>query len=106
MSRSEVIHVRVTPEVKEKSEAILVKLGISTSHAISLFLNQVLIHDGIPFEISLPNREEVKRKEELAHAINLTGGKELKEAAKKIISLYARGDIDYDTAIYAISKEY
>ena len=44
--------------------------------------------------------------EELSYIINSVDGKEPPTWAKKIIHLYSRGEIDYDTAVYAITKHY
>ena len=42
-NKNELIHIRIEPTVKEKSEIIFNKLGINMSYAISLFLNQVIL---------------------------------------------------------------
>ena len=54
MQKTEIIHTRVTPEVKKECDFIFNKLGITTSYAITMFLNQVSLKRGIPFEITLP----------------------------------------------------
>ncbi len=53
MSKTANIFARVEPEVKEGAEAILDSLGISMSNAVSMFLRQVIIQKGIPFEVRL-----------------------------------------------------
>ncbi len=53
MSKTANIFARVEPEVKEGAEAILDSLGISMSNAVSMFLRQVIIQKGIPFEVKL-----------------------------------------------------
>ena len=40
--------------LKESSERILDQLGIPMSSAITLFLKQVVINNGIPFDLKLP----------------------------------------------------
>lgn len=52
MSKTELIHVRVSPETKNESEKIFSKLGLNTSYAVSLFLNQVILKKSIPFSIT------------------------------------------------------
>jgi addiction module RelB/DinJ family antitoxin len=54
MSKSASIYTRVEPEVKEQAEQILSKLGIPVAGAINLFLHQVVLRKGIPFNVSLP----------------------------------------------------
>ena len=59
-TKTDLIHIRIEPEIKEKSEMIFKKLGVNTSYAISMFLNQVILRGGFHFEIELPknNNEE------------------------------------------------
>ena len=53
-TRTANVFTRVDPETKEQAEAILNELGIPMSNAIGMFLNQVVLQRGIPFEIRLP----------------------------------------------------
>lgn len=53
MSRTSNIFVRVEPNVKEQAEEILGRLGIPMSNAIGIFLRQVILQRGIPFEIKI-----------------------------------------------------
>ena len=48
-----VIQTRVDPDLRVKTDAILTKLGLSTSDAIRIFLEQVILHRGLPFEVKL-----------------------------------------------------
>lgn len=56
MARTANIYTRVDPVVKEQAEQILDQLGIPMSNAIGMFLRQVVIHNGIPFDMKLPIR--------------------------------------------------
>lgn len=56
MPKSAIIQTRIDPGVKSKAQRILNKLNISMSEAISLFLTQVSLNKGIPFEIKIPNK--------------------------------------------------
>ena len=53
-SRTANVYTRVDPETKEQAEAILNQLGIPMSNAIGMFLKQVVLQQGIPFDIKLP----------------------------------------------------
>ncbi|MEO8398526.1 MAG: type II toxin-antitoxin system RelB/DinJ family antitoxin [Ignavibacteriaceae bacterium] len=55
MNKSATIQARIDPGVKQKAQKILNKLNISMSEAISIFLTQVSLNKGIPFEIKVPN---------------------------------------------------
>lgn len=53
MVKSGTLNLRVDEEVKNSADKILKRLGIPMSTAIDMFLNQVILTGGIPFEISL-----------------------------------------------------
>lgn len=54
MARTSNVFARVEPEIKEQAEQVLECLGISMSNAVSMFLRQVVLQRGIPFEVKLP----------------------------------------------------
>ena len=101
--KSDIVHARVQTEVKEKSEKILNLIGITISQAIDLFLRQVVLKKGIPFELN-NNENEATDIETLSYLINTVDGNEPSPKAKKIIHLYSTGDIDLDTAKFALAK--
>lgn len=53
-TRTANVYTRVDPDTKEQAEKILNQLGIPMSNAIGMFLKQVVIQRGMPFEIKLP----------------------------------------------------
>ena len=53
-TRTANIYTRVDPETKEQAEAILDQLGIPMSNAIGMFLKQIVMHRGIPFDMTIP----------------------------------------------------
>ena len=75
MSKTATIQTRINPELKQKAQAIFSKLNLSMSEAISLYLTQVTLHRGIPFEIKIPNELTLKTLQ------NIEKGKGLKEAS-------------------------
>lgn len=54
MARTSNIYVRIEPEIKEQAEEILEKLGIPMSNAVSIFLRQVVMQNGLPFDVKIP----------------------------------------------------
>lgn len=46
--------VRVNDDIKKEVKPILDDLGISLSEAINMFLHQVKLNNGIPFNLKLP----------------------------------------------------
>ena len=49
------INVRIDTNVKKNAEVIFARLGITPSAAISLFYNQVIRTNSIPFELKVDN---------------------------------------------------
>ena len=56
VQRTANVFARVEPEIKEQAERILSQLGIPMSNAIGLFLRQIIMQRGIPFDMKLPAR--------------------------------------------------
>ncbi|SHI17583.1 DNA-damage-inducible protein J [Sporobacter termitidis DSM 10068] len=54
MARTSNVFARVEPEIKEQAEAVLDQLGIPMSSAIGIFLRQVVLQRGLPFDLKLP----------------------------------------------------
>lgn len=106
MIKNAYINIRVNSDVKNESEAVLNELGLSLSSAIDMYLIQIIKERGIPFYVKLPKEEEEQKRLKLAKVINSLGGVEIKNEYNKIISLYVKGDIDYDVALYAIKREF
>jgi len=66
MSSSKTIQVRVDEQTKTQAKKVLDALHLSMSEAICLFLRQVVLHRGIPFEVKIPNaltRETLEKSE-------------------------------------------
>ena len=54
MSKSSSVFTRVEPELKERAEQVLSQLGIPMANAINLYLRQIVLQQGIPFDVKLP----------------------------------------------------
>lgn len=96
MNKTPNLYVRVEPNVKAQAEAVLEKLGISMSVAISIFLKQIVEKGGLPFDfmatfnkpISIFDLKEEEFNLELAKAENdFENGKiySLKEVKKEML---------------------
>lgn len=103
--KSSVVHARVQSDVKTNSEKILNIVGISLSQAIDLFLRQIVLKKGLPFKLD-SEEKAIADTEKLAYLINTVDGDEPSPNAKKIIHLYAKGDIDFETAKFALARVY
>ena len=53
-AKSANLYARIEPDVKEQAEMILSALGIPASNAITMFYKQIILQNGLPFEVKLP----------------------------------------------------
>ena len=74
MAKTDTLHIRVEPDVKIKAEETLNDLGLSITEAVNVFLNQVILHDGIPFKIEKPKytKETIQAMEDVKSGKNLS----------------------------------
>lgn len=54
MAKTANLYARIEPDIKEQAEGILSALGIPVSNAINMFYKQIILQNGIPFEVKLP----------------------------------------------------
>ena len=60
MSKNAIVHARIDSDLKNQAENILHKIGLSSAEAIRLFYNQISLHNGLPFEVKIPNATTLK----------------------------------------------
>ena len=101
MQKTEIVHTRISPETKAECDYIFAKLGITTSYAITMFLNQVTIRKGMPFDLVLPKKEDLVS---FAENVSSVDAGKPSEKAKQIMRLYDDGIIDFETAEFAIMR--
>ena len=73
MAKTTNLYVRPEPGLKEQAELVLGQLGIPVSNAVNIFLKQVVMQRGIPFDVkltaikpvALPDLTEIELNEEL-----------------------------------------
>lgn len=78
------VRARIEPQLKHDAEQVLMSLGFSFSDAIEIFLRQVKLNRGIPFEIRLPNEVTLKTFEDTDKGRNLTRHKSAKTMFEKL----------------------
>jgi len=54
MANTSPVYARIDSTLKSNAEGILAKLGISPSGAINMFYSQIVLRNGIPFDLSIP----------------------------------------------------
>lgn len=59
MAKDANVFARVDASLKEQAESILAQLGMPMSNAINVFLNQVVLRRGLPFEVTLPPKTPI-----------------------------------------------
>ena len=57
--------IRVDETNYHLAKEILAKVGLNYSQAISVFNNMIVMHQGLPFEVKIPNKETQKALDEL-----------------------------------------
>jgi DNA-damage-inducible protein J len=71
ISAKETTSMKLDREVKEQAKLIFKELGLTMGEAVNIFLNQVTLHKGLPFEVKIPNEETQKAIEEARKGINM-----------------------------------
>jgi DNA-damage-inducible protein J len=75
MEKNDFIRARTNKSLKQEASAILDTIGLNMTDAINLYLKQITLYNGLPFEVKIPNEETIQ-------AI-----KEMKGSEKESISL-------------------
>jgi len=57
MGKTGYITARIEPKLKARAARVLAAVGVSTTDAITMFLRQVVLRNGLPFEVRVPNAE-------------------------------------------------
>ena len=98
MAKSANLYARIEPNLKEQAETILNALGIPASNAITMFYKQIILHNGLPFEVKIPEHPlDVSRKTETQLNAEIEKGyKDMQEGRT----------IPMEQAFAAIRKEY
>ena len=75
------VNVRIQENIKEQAEKILSQIGISRAVAIDLFYRQIIMNNGIPFSLTVPQKQLPIREtmtEEEFHTMMNTGIQQVK----------------------------
>jgi DNA-damage-inducible protein J len=87
MSKTATVRARVEPELKRDAEAVLKKIGLTSSEAITLFLTQVRLTKGLPFPVRVPNKETARALKDIRARKNIEIFDSVFAWAKKVRSL-------------------
>ena len=59
MANTSPVYARINTQLKEDAESVMEKLGISPSNAIQMLYSQIVLLQGMPFEIKMPERKPI-----------------------------------------------
>jgi DNA-damage-inducible protein J len=79
MPKTAVIQARIDPGIKERAQKIFDALHISMSEAITIYLTQVALQKGIPFEIRIPNEVTLAALQDVEKRTQLRSAKSVKK---------------------------
>ena len=65
MPKDAYINARVDRELKRKAERVLRHGGVTTTDAVTMLLHQIVLRNGVPFDVRVPNRETQRAMGEL-----------------------------------------
>lgn len=54
------VNVRIQKDIKKQAEQILETIGVPTATAIDMFYRQIILNNGIPFSLTIPNNVPVR----------------------------------------------
>lgn len=84
MAKKAMITTSVDPDLKADAEKVLSKLGISTTEAINIFLSQVRLRKGLPFDVKIPNKTTLKAMRDAEEGRNLTECEDAEDMLRKL----------------------
>jgi addiction module RelB/DinJ family antitoxin len=100
MSKTTNVFTRVEPDIKAQAETVLRELGMPMSAAINLFLRQIILQHGIPFEIKLPRSTPIALgtlTEDELHRELEKGYNDIEEGRiRKVSDVFTDFKMDYD----------
>ncbi len=59
MANTSPVYARIDSSLKKSAESILSKLGITPTGAIQMLYSQIVLHNGIPFDVRIPSPKPV-----------------------------------------------
>ena len=87
MAKSEMIRAHVEPTLKHEVEAVLDRLGMTPTEAITLFYKQVTLYRGLPFPVRIPNPATRRALREVRSRKNIETFDTIKAWTKEMRSL-------------------
>ena len=67
------IQVRIDPIIKKSTKKVLDEIGIDISSAVKIYFKQIIIHQGIPFQLLTDNGFTIQEEKEILKASQEAG---------------------------------
>ena len=76
MAKTDIINIRIEPNLKKEVEETLNDLGMNIADAVTVFFKQIVMTEGIPFLIQKPryNKETIEIQGELREFVKKQKG--------------------------------
>ncbi|RLA71679.1 MAG: type II toxin-antitoxin system antitoxin, RelB/DinJ family [Epsilonproteobacteria bacterium] len=71
ISAKETTSMKLDREVKEKAKKVFKELGLTMGEAVNIFLSQVALQKGLPFEVKIPNDKTKQAIEDARQGVNM-----------------------------------
>ena len=97
MFNASLLQVRTSAEDKEKASEILEKLGTNLSAVVNMMIKQIILTEGIPFEVKINHPAYTKTDALMeVQATRAFEGMELTEEDMRILYAYKNGEASGD----------
>lgn len=84
MAKTATITAKIEPELKKEVDNIFKSLGLSTSEAITMFLQKVKRQKGLPFDSKVPTEETLRVIEDTDAGKDLVECKDFDDFVRKL----------------------
>ena len=99
MANTTAVYARIDTALKNNAESILSQLGISPSSAIQMLYSQIILNNGMPFDLKIPVRKPIA-------AGSLTRDELDQELSKGVRSLQDEKGLTADEVDKILSKRF
>lgn len=59
MANTSPVYARINTQLKENAESVMEQLGLSPSNVIQMLYSQIVLLQGLPFDVKIPERKPV-----------------------------------------------
>jgi DNA-damage-inducible protein J len=82
--KSAIVRARVTQKLKDDVTCVLDRVGLSLSDAINLFMAQIKLRKGLPFDVAIPNAKTLESFRDSSENIGLVRSNTVDEMFEKL----------------------